>query len=100
MKNGSLLLAAAIAVGCVGLNVSAADAGLLDWVNGTYRLGRAAQDLKRNDRFGAVDQLLQFPTPTNPYRYLPKSVKEGIRRDIRKIDPATRYGPEYQDLFR
>ncbi|MBI4488501.1 MAG: hypothetical protein HY694_05405 [Deltaproteobacteria bacterium] len=67
------------------------------WGKGLYHGGGAVRDAKRNDPFGAIDHLLRIPNPMNPYRFLPK---DEVMKSFRKVDPARRYGPEFQDLFR
>ncbi len=105
MKKTSFFLAAMVAASWLTMSASQAEAGwgwYHAWKGGqsVYHGGRAIREARRDNPFGAVDHLLRFPTPTNPYRYLPRPLQERIQRDIRKIDPAHRYGPEYQDLFR
>lgn len=94
-------LSTMLVAGCIALSTSQAEAGWrpspLSWGKGLYHGGGAVRDAKRNDPFGAIDHLLRIPGPTNPYRFLPK---DQVMKSFRNVDPAKRYGPEFQDLFR
>ena len=89
-------LSTMLVAGCISLSTSAVEAGWLKFGKGAYHGAAAVKDAKRNDPFGAIDHLLRIPNPMNPYRFLPK---DQVMKTFRKVDPAQRYGPEFQYLF-
>ena len=101
MKKAGFLATMLIA-GSIVLSTTEVQAGwrpvqIFKFGKGVYHGAKAVRDAKRNDPFRAIENLLRIPTPMNPYKFLPP---DPVIKSFRKVDPAQRYGPEFQDLFR